>query len=113
MLLTAPEQFAKVAQEWAIKYAGAPEKSNATNRATSAQPTEQESEESKKTREEAARIAQYRGYNSSMVDRFTDLGFDVATVVAAFQYVGIEHGEEYDLDDDTADEITSRLLNET
>lgn len=49
-----------------------------------------------------------------MVDRFAEMGFSIERVVAAFDYVGIDknNGDEYELDDEYAGDITARLFDE-
>lgn len=49
-----------------------------------------------------------------MIDGFVHMGFDLERVVAAFEFVGIEHndGEEYTLEDAYIGDITARLLGE-
>lgn len=56
----------------------------------------------------------YHGYNKEMIDRFCQMGFEVDTVVAAFEYVGIDKndGEEYELEEEYMGDITARLFNE-
>ena len=48
------------------------------------------------------------------MDRFAAMGFDVPTVVAAFDYVGIDRndGEDYELEEEYMGDITARLFNE-
>ena len=49
-----------------------------------------------------------------MIDGFVEMGFDVPTVVSAFEYVGLDTngGEFYELEDGYIGDITARLLNE-
>ena len=56
----------------------------------------------------------YRGYNKALIDRFAAMGFDVPTVVAAFEYVGVEtsEGEDQELDEEYMGDITARLFHE-
>lgn len=55
-----------------------------------------------------------RGYNADLVSRFTQMGFDTATVVEAFEYVGIDRndGHDYELEEEYMGDITARLFNE-
>jgi ubiquitin-conjugating enzyme (huntingtin interacting protein 2) len=48
------------------------------------------------------------------VERFCEMGFDVPTVVAAFEYVGIDRmdGMDYELEEAYMGDITARLFNE-
>lgn len=59
-------------------------------------------------------LNRYRGYNQNMIDGFVHMGFDLERVVAAFEFVGIEHndGEEYALEEAYIGDITARLLGE-
>ena len=54
----------------------------------------------------------YDGYNRDLVDRFGGMGFDVASVVAAFRDVGIDRngGMDYQLSDGQMASVTARLL---
>lgn len=110
MLITSPKEFAKVAREWAVRYAGAPVKEGAEDGGDSMEA----SEKKRKEREEAEAVAAYRGYNKALVDRFTEIGFDVPTVVSAFQVVGVDEngGRDYDLGEEQSSDVTSRLFGE-
>lgn len=112
MLKRRPQEFAKVAHDWAVKYAGAPRK-NADGSNMDAGPAAPQAQKSKEqlAREEAAR---YQGYSKALVDRFVDMGFDVEKVVEAFQYVGIDpnDGHDYELEEAYMGDITARLLHE-
>lgn len=113
MLKNDPERFHRVAQEWAVKYAGAPKKiqgSVGSTGSTASKPKTQ------KTEEELARelAAKYQGYNKDLIDRFVNMGFEVEKVVDAFQFVGIDHndGHDYELEEAYMGDITARLLGE-
>jgi len=114
MLINHPDQFEKVAREWAVKYANAPKKNmSATNYAqtpTSSKPKTQ------KTREQelSEQMARYQGYNKDLIDRFVNMGFDIDRVVEAFMFVGIDpyHGQDYELEEAYMGDITARLLGE-
>lgn len=43
------------------------------------------------------------------------MGFDVATVISAFEFVGIDKndGEDYELEEEYMGDITARLFNES
>ncbi|KAF4547187.1 Ubiquitin-conjugating enzyme-like protein 2 [Elsinoe fawcettii] len=113
MLITDPDAFAKKAREWAVQYAGAQEDGKSgTSRGTAISVKDQE--DRRKQLEEAEKRAQYRGYSPALIQRFTEMGFDVRTVVAAFEAVGAgkNNGEDYELDEDLAGEITARLFGE-
>ncbi|KAG7418477.1 ubiquitin-conjugating enzyme/RWD-like protein [Fusarium sp. MPI-SDFR-AT-0072] len=77
--------FRERAQEWAVKYAGAPA-------------TETDS-------------ASYGGYNRNLIDQFVVLGYDKEAVVKAFEYVGIDrnNGEDYTLEEAYQGDILARL----
>ena len=124
MLLTRPDEFAHVAREWAVRYAGAPKpppgssksgasSSGATENASSGDHKKMEDKE-RKQREDQRRREAYRGYNRNMVDMFVNMGFQVDQVVSAFEYVGIDKadGEEYELEPEYIGDITARLFNE-
>ena len=139
MLITNPKEFEHVAREWAIKYAGAPQGapgSEGTGAEGSGGVTEEtlkSKEDQRRHKAEAAKIAQYaalhhpdhkidcantcsryHGYNKSLVDRFSAMGFDVPTVVAAFEFTGIDKndGEDYELEEEYMGDITARLFGE-
>ena len=124
-LLSSPEPKdpQDAAREWAQRYAGAPKpppgsaKSGAGSSgdatAGAQQAKKMEDKEAKK-REEQRRREAYHGYNRNMIDRFTGMGFEVPTVVAAFEYVGIDknQGEEYELEEEYIGDVTARLFGE-
>ncbi|RCI16238.1 hypothetical protein L249_1901 [Ophiocordyceps polyrhachis-furcata BCC 54312] len=106
MLLERPEQFAAVAQEWAVRYAGAPKQDLNLDKWKNQNSTEAASKNGDTTR--------YQGYNKDLVDRFVNMGFDIDAVVEAFTYVGIDHngGQDYELEEAYMGDITARLLGE-
>ncbi|PNS15494.1 ubiquitin-conjugating enzyme E2-16 kDa [Sphaceloma murrayae] len=110
MLITDPEAFVKKAQEWAVQYAGAPAEKSIGSESTSK--STQDQEQRRKKAEEVEKKAQYRGYNAAVVDKFIAMGFDVPTVVSAFEFVGLDHDED-DLDEDTVSDVTARLFGES
>lgn len=131
MLIRNPKEFERVAQEWAVKHAGAPKRERGEGSGGSAVETKKQQERRSKAEEEAERVAKYvplaairtrleadharyRGYNQNMIDGFVHMGFDLERVVAAFEFVGIEHndGEEYALEEAYIGDITARLLGE-
>ena len=59
MLMRNPKEFERVAQEWAIKYAGAPRKERGENSGGSTAETHKQRIKKSKEQEEAERIAQY------------------------------------------------------
>ncbi|RKK70219.1 hypothetical protein BFJ69_g12070 [Fusarium oxysporum] len=77
--------FRERAQEWAVKYAGAPVMETDS--------------------------ASYGGYNRSLIDQFVILGYDKESVVKAFEYVGIDrnNGEDYTLEEAYQGDILARL----
>ncbi|KAF2218310.1 ubiquitin conjugating enzyme [Elsinoe ampelina] len=110
-LIKDPAAYAKQAKEWAILHAGAPEGKGSGSLNVAVLKEEQEA---RRKRAEEEKRAQYRGYNQALVGRFTELGFDVPTVVATLEAVGVGNngGEDYQMDEDLAGEITARLLGE-
>ncbi|KAL8945776.1 MAG: hypothetical protein Q9222_007730 [Ikaeria aurantiellina] len=114
MLIRNPKEFERVAQEWAVKYAGAPKKERGEGSGGTQSQSKKQLERKSKAEEEAERVAKYRGYNQNMIDGFVMMGFDLERVVAAFEFVGIDHndGEEYTLEEAYIGDITARLLGE-
>ncbi|KAL8829734.1 MAG: hypothetical protein Q9191_001844 [Dirinaria sp. TL-2023a] len=115
MLIQNPEEFARVAEEWAVKHAGAPKKSRGEGSGGGRSGESQKQREKRnKEEEEAERVAQYGGYNEDLINRFVVMGFDLERVVAAFEYVGIDRndGEDYELEEAYAGDITARLFGE-
>ncbi|KAL9114190.1 MAG: hypothetical protein Q9187_007517 [Circinaria calcarea] len=114
MLMRNPKEFDRVAQEWAVKYAGAPKKERGENSGGASAETIKQRQKKSKEQEEAERVAQYGGYNEDMINRFVTMGFDLDRVVAAFDYVGIDPngGEDYELEEAYIGDITARLLGE-
>lgn len=124
MLISRPEEFAHVAREWAIRYANAPQAqagSGRTGAGSSGGLDEDALKERQvadqlenKLREEREARRAYSGYNRRMVDRWTEMGFSVERVVAAFDFVGIDKndGDEYELDEEYIGDITARLFDE-
>lgn len=124
MLITRPEEFKHVAREWAVKYAKAPrpEPGSGKGGASSsgdagggeAAERRKVEEKERKRRESEQRRGAYKGYNRRMIQQFTEMGFDVDTVVAAFEFVGIDSadGEYYELEEEYIGDITARLFGE-
>jgi len=117
MLITNPKEFHRKAQDWAIKYAGAPiliSDTEAEDPQSSAPVTDEHTKLQNREREEAATAASYHGYNRALINRFCDMGFDVPTVVDAFEYVGIDRnsGEDYELEEEYMGDICARLFHE-
>ncbi|EYE94212.1 E2 ubiquitin-conjugating protein UBC1 [Aspergillus ruber CBS 135680] len=108
MLLHRPKEFERVAQQWAVNYAGAPQKNAGEGSRDADESLRQEQGQQKDD------LAKYDGYNKDLVDRFCSMGFDVERVVGAFKYVGIDRldGEDYELDEEEMGDITARLLGE-
>jgi ubiquitin-conjugating enzyme (huntingtin interacting protein 2) len=105
ILLEDPERFARTAHEWAIRFAGAPQKDfelGKYKKATDPQGSSPAPEQN------------YMGYNRDLVNRFVSMGFSVQDVVDAFVYVGIDRngGEDYELEEAYMGDITARLLGE-
>lgn len=124
MLLTRPDEFKHVAREWAVRHAGAPRPAPGTGKGGAGPSGHVESsdgadkkkaeEKARKKREEQRRREAYKGYHRNMIDKFTQMGFQVEQVVAAFEYVGIDKadGEEYELEEEYIGDVTARLFNE-
>lgn len=114
MLMRNPKEFERVAQEWAVKYAGAPKRERGEGSGGSTSETLKQRQQKSKEEEEAERIARYGGYNEAMINRFVMMGFDLDRVVAAFDFVGIDpnDGEDYPLEEAYIGDITARLLGE-
>ena len=57
----------------------------------------------------------YHGYNKRMVDQFTEMGYSVEQVVAAFEGVGIDkaEGEYYELEEEYLGDVTAKLFSES
>ena len=114
MLLKNPAEFQHKAREWAVKFAGAPRKERGEGSGGATAETIKRKAQEAKENEEKAKLAQYHGYNQNLVDRFVAMGFDVPTVVGAFEYVGIDRmdGQDYELEEAYMGDITARLFNE-
>ncbi len=59
MLIRNPKEFERVAQEWSVKYAGAPKRERGEGSGGSATQTKKQQERRSKADEEAERIAKY------------------------------------------------------
>ncbi|KAF7561514.1 hypothetical protein G7046_g2621 [Stylonectria norvegica] len=106
MMMENPERFARVAHEWAIKEAGAPNKAMDYSKwGKDGQPTTQVPKDD---------TPKYMGYSPALVQRFVVMGFEVDAVVDAFEYVGIDRnrGMDYELEEAYMGDITARLLGE-
>ncbi|KAG5992367.1 hypothetical protein E4U43_003802 [Claviceps pusilla] len=104
MLMLNGVQFAQVAQQWAIKYAGAEMTELDLSKWKESPPPE-----SKKS------IAdRYMGYHPGMMEAFVEMGFDVDVVVQAFIRVGIQrnNGQWFQLGPDNIGDITASLCGE-
>ncbi|WPG97313.1 Hypothetical protein R9X50_00008700 [Acrodontium crateriforme] len=127
MLISRPDEFAHVAREWAIRWAGAPRAapgSGKTGGSSSSgagltkevptKPNQKAEEKERKKAEQRRQREACHGYNQAMIENFTDMGFALEQVVAAFEFVGIDknNGEEYELEEEYIGDITARLFNE-
>lgn len=131
MLMRNPKEFERVAQEWAVKHAGAPKRERGEGSGGSTSESMKQRQQKSKEEEEAERVARwvacefcneswltwscrYGGYNEQMINRFVLMGFDLDRVVAAFDFVGIDpnDGEDYPLEEAYIGDITARLLGE-
>ncbi|KAI6778582.1 Ubiquitin-conjugating enzyme E2-like protein [Emericellopsis cladophorae] len=94
-----PALFARHAQEWSIKYAGAPQKQiDLQGKFIEARP--------------APTPEDFGGYNPKMVGIWTDMGFRVNIVVQVLKERGVPsfNGERYQLSDEAISDITTRIL---
>lgn len=125
MLITKPEEFRHVAQEWAIRYANAPKPPPGSARTgasgsgevgdgEAARKQRKQEDKERRRKEDERRREAYHGYNHNMIDRFVVMGFQVEQVVSAFEYVGVEKadGDDYELDEEYIGDITARLFGE-
>jgi ubiquitin-conjugating enzyme (huntingtin interacting protein 2) len=131
MLLKKPAEFEHKAREWAEKYAGAPKRDEGQGSGGATAETIRKAQLQAREKTTMSRLAEcvhftptcpvsradvhrYHGYNKDLVDRFCEMGFDVPTVVAAFEYVGIDRmdGMDYELEEAYMGDITARLFNE-
>jgi ubiquitin-conjugating enzyme (huntingtin interacting protein 2) len=114
MLIRNPGEFDHVARDWAAKHAGAPKKERGEPSGGATAESIRRKAQQAKENEEKVKLAAYHGYNKALIDRFVDMGFDVESVVAAFEYVGIDKmgGEDYELEEAYMGDITARLFGE-
>ncbi|KAF4983457.1 hypothetical protein FZEAL_1186 [Fusarium zealandicum] len=103
MMMQDPERFALMAQEWAVKYAGAPRSDIDLSKWRKEGSTAAEDDNSR-----------YMGYNKELVDRFINMGFALDAVIEAFLFFGIDRngGQDYELEEAYMGDITARLLGE-
>jgi ubiquitin-conjugating enzyme (huntingtin interacting protein 2) len=114
MMIKNPKEFEHVARDWAVKYAGAPKREIAEGSGGATADSIRRKAQQSKEKEEKVRLAAYHGYNKDLIDRFVAMGFDVESVVSAFEYVGIDRngGEDYTLEEAYMGDITARLFGE-
>ncbi|KJZ77115.1 hypothetical protein HIM_03436 [Hirsutella minnesotensis 3608] len=117
MLVENPEQFAIVAQDWAVRHAGAAKQDTDVKKwmKKNVKETSPQAADVNRHVSSAIRIIPvYKGYSKDLVDRFVSMGFDVDAVVDAFLYVGIDrnNGQDYELEEAYMGDITARLLGE-
>ncbi|KAG5929958.1 hypothetical protein E4U42_003612 [Claviceps africana] len=101
MLLYKPVEFAKVAQQWAIKYAGA---------------EKQELDLSKYENSSKDALGQmgfnmYKGYHPILFQTFLEMGFDIEAVVKAFEDAGVDRndGRPYQIDRMIVNNVMAQL----
>ncbi|EPS34742.1 hypothetical protein PDE_09706 [Penicillium oxalicum 114-2] len=100
MMLQRPQQFERVAREWAVVYAGAPSgDSGAGQEGTAESPLAIDDDPP----------AKYDGYDAGVVDNFQAMGFQVEDVVRVFAELGISRNTRQ-LDDGQVDDVCARLL---
>ena len=129
MLIRNPREFERKAQEWSVKYAGAPARETGEGSGGSTAKSMKEKKRKSRAEEEAERVAKYEpsplvnclltsdryhGYNEQMINRFVHMGFDLDRVVSAFDFVGIDpnDGVDYEMEEEYIGDITARLLGE-
>lgn len=116
MLIKNPDEFARVARQWAQKYAGAPAKGGEGDRASgqAVRVSTPDSARLRQMEEDRKRREQYHGYNPGLVKRFCDMGFEIPVVVSAFEHCVIDrnNGRDYSLGDDQVADVTARLFGE-
>ncbi|KAL4946299.1 hypothetical protein BDV06DRAFT_182685 [Aspergillus oleicola] len=114
MLIHNPKEFNRVAQEWAVKHAGAPRTTAGEGSGGATSESLRELEKKEKESREKEDLSKYDGYNKQLVDRFVHMGFDVDQVVSAFNFYGIDRngGEDYELEEAYMGDVTARLLGE-
>ena len=114
MLLNHPSDFQHKARQWAVLYAGAPDKQSGEGSGGATPETLRKKNQQAKEREREQKMAQYHGFNQDLVNRFVAMGFDVPQVVSAFEYVGIDKndGQDYELEEAYMGDITARLFGE-
>ncbi|KAL5596582.1 hypothetical protein BROUX41_006807 [Berkeleyomyces rouxiae] len=99
MMMQEPARFACVANEWAVKYAGAPR---------------QEALWEYSDLSESETDIDYGGWHKDLIERFTAMGFAAEDVVDAFRLIGIEKngGSFYQLEEAYVGDIIAELLGE-
>jgi ubiquitin-conjugating enzyme (huntingtin interacting protein 2) len=111
-----PEDFKHTAREWAIKHAGAPRRDvgQSSGGASSATIRAKRQQQAKERQQEAQNLAEYKGYNRELINRFCQMGFDVRQVVAAFEANHIDRldGQDYNLEPAYIGDITAHLFGE-
>lgn len=114
MMIRNVAEFDHVARDWAVKHAGAPKKETAEGSGGATADSIKRKAQQAKENEEKVKLAAYHGYNKDLIDRFVAMGFDVESVVGAFEYVGIDRmgGEDYELEEAYMGDITARLFGE-
>ncbi|KAG5936621.1 hypothetical protein E4U53_000180 [Claviceps sorghi] len=105
MLLYKPVEFAKVAQQWAIKHAGAVKQELDLSKY----------EKSSQNAPGQTSINVYKGYHPLLFQTFLEMGFDIEAVVKAFEDVGVDrnHGRVYQLDRIYVNSIMAQLCGDS
>ncbi|KAJ5495071.1 Ubiquitin-conjugating enzyme [Penicillium diatomitis] len=100
MMLQRPQEFQRIAREWAIIYAGAPSSdSGDALKGTAESPLEIDDDSQ----------AQYDGYDEFLVDGFKAMGFSIEDVVRVLADLQISR-HTCQLDDGQVDDVCARLL---
>ncbi|TKA82408.1 hypothetical protein B0A49_00006 [Cryomyces minteri] len=112
--LTNHDEYKYTARQWAIEHAGAPDLNLAEGSGGATADTLKRAAAARKRKDASSHLEQYHGYNKELIDRFVGMGFDVPTVVSAFEFVGIDRmdGQDYELEEEYMGDITARLFGE-
>ncbi|KAI9729946.1 MAG: hypothetical protein M1834_006143 [Cirrosporium novae-zelandiae] len=132
MMINEPEEFNRMARDWAVRYAGAPKKDEGGG--SGGPTTEKFPIPSEVEQDSTVHMAAYDGYNRELIDRFVSMGFDIERVVEAFNFFGIDRmngreffpsfialpkhisliilPEDYELEEAYIGDITARLFGE-
>ncbi|KAF3920426.1 hypothetical protein ABW20_dc0104267 [Dactylellina cionopaga] len=114
-MLQYPLEFRTRAREWAVRYAGAPGREPGEgSEGVTPEATRTKIPAVQKRAEEEVELAQYKGYNKSLIDRFCTEGFTVRNVVSAFEACNIDRndGQYYELEEAYVGDINAYLFDD-